>query len=106
MILLADESVDLQIVKNLRQDGHEVSYVSEMEPGLTDEANQKFAKGKPRVRLKFFCCSVGFDSAMESGSGLALTYRLRYPTRVVRTKRSGALPSPGARPDLDLARNV
>jgi predicted nuclease of predicted toxin-antitoxin system len=38
MILLADESVDLRIVKNLRQDGHEVSYVAEMEPGLTDEA--------------------------------------------------------------------
>jgi predicted nuclease of predicted toxin-antitoxin system len=33
-----DESVDLQIVKNLRQDGHEVSYVADMEPGLTDEA--------------------------------------------------------------------
>ncbi len=35
MNLLIDESVDRQIVARLRQEGHEVSYVAEMEPGIT-----------------------------------------------------------------------
>jgi predicted nuclease of predicted toxin-antitoxin system len=37
MNLLADESVDRQIVERLRQDGHVVTYVAEMEPGISDE---------------------------------------------------------------------
>ena len=37
MNLLIDESVDRQIVARLRQEGHEVSYVAEMEPGITDD---------------------------------------------------------------------
>lgn len=37
MNLLADESVDRQIVERLRQDGYQVLYVAEMEPGVTDE---------------------------------------------------------------------
>ena len=32
MNLLADESVDGQIVARLRQDNHDVTYVAEMEP--------------------------------------------------------------------------
>jgi predicted nuclease of predicted toxin-antitoxin system len=36
MRLLADESVDRQIVERLRADGHDVSYVAELEPGITD----------------------------------------------------------------------
>jgi predicted nuclease of predicted toxin-antitoxin system len=48
MNLLADESVDRQIVERLRQDGHEVLYVAEMEPGIPDDvvlerANEKSA---------------------------------------------------------------
>jgi predicted nuclease of predicted toxin-antitoxin system len=35
---LADESVDRQIVDHLRQDGHHVWYVAEMEPGVSDDA--------------------------------------------------------------------
>ena len=38
MILLADESVDRKVVSRLRQDGHEVLYVAELEPGITDAA--------------------------------------------------------------------
>jgi hypothetical protein len=38
MIILADESVDNGIVLRLREDGHEVSYVAEMSPGILDEA--------------------------------------------------------------------
>lgn len=37
MNLLADESVDRQIVERLRQDGHEVLYAAEMEPGIPDD---------------------------------------------------------------------
>jgi predicted nuclease of predicted toxin-antitoxin system len=46
--LLADESVDQQIVDRLRQDGHTVWYVAEMKPGISDDevfnlANQETA---------------------------------------------------------------
>jgi len=45
---LADESVDRQIVDRLRQDGHLVWYIAEMEPGIADDtvldlANQEAA---------------------------------------------------------------
>jgi predicted nuclease of predicted toxin-antitoxin system len=48
MKFLADESVDQQIVDRLRFDGHEVWYVTEMEPGISDDivldrANQEMA---------------------------------------------------------------
>ncbi len=38
MNLVADESVDRQVVDRLRQDGHRVWYVAEMEPGIPDDA--------------------------------------------------------------------
>jgi predicted nuclease of predicted toxin-antitoxin system len=34
---LADESVDRQIVDRLRLDGHQIVYVAEMSPGITDD---------------------------------------------------------------------
>ena len=37
MNLLADEGVDRPIVERLRQDGHYLLYVAEMEPGIDDE---------------------------------------------------------------------
>lgn len=37
MNFLADESVVRQIVERLRHDGHQVRYVAEMEPGISDE---------------------------------------------------------------------
>ena len=37
MNLLADESVDRPIVERLRQDGHDVLYVAEMEPSIGDD---------------------------------------------------------------------
>jgi predicted nuclease of predicted toxin-antitoxin system len=48
MNFLADESVDQQIVDRLRQDGHSVVYVAEMDPGIDDKgvlnlANQQMA---------------------------------------------------------------
>lgn len=38
MNFLADESVDRDIVVALRARGHKVTYVAEMEPGITDDA--------------------------------------------------------------------
>ncbi|MBA2334685.1 MAG: DUF5615 family PIN-like protein [Blastocatellia bacterium] len=48
MNLLADESVDRQIVERLRQDGHDVLYIAEVEPSISgnvvfDRANEKLA---------------------------------------------------------------
>lgn len=37
MRFVADESVDRQIVEELRLAGHEVLYIAEVEPGVVDE---------------------------------------------------------------------
>lgn len=37
MNFLADEGVDRQIVERLRQIGHQVLYIAEMEPGISDD---------------------------------------------------------------------
>ncbi|SRR5260221_7709327 len=37
MMLLADESVDRQIVERLRLEGHDTVYVAELSPSITDE---------------------------------------------------------------------
>jgi predicted nuclease of predicted toxin-antitoxin system len=37
MKFLADENMDVPIVKRLRQENHEVWYVAEMEPGISDD---------------------------------------------------------------------
>lgn len=37
MTILADEGVDREIVLRLRDDGHDVTYVAEMDPGISDE---------------------------------------------------------------------
>jgi predicted nuclease of predicted toxin-antitoxin system len=38
MNLVADESVDCQIVNRLRDDGHKVLYIAEVEPSISDDA--------------------------------------------------------------------
>ena len=48
MNLLADENIDRQIVERLRQDGHDVLYIAEIEPSISDstvfdQANEKAA---------------------------------------------------------------
>jgi predicted nuclease of predicted toxin-antitoxin system len=35
--LVCDEGVDRQVVDRLRRDGHDVAYVAELNPGITDE---------------------------------------------------------------------
>lgn len=51
MIFLADESVDHQIVIQLRRDGHEVIAVAEMEPGITDDAVFHWANKRGAVLI-------------------------------------------------------
>lgn len=59
MNFLADESVDRQIVMRLRQEGHHVAYVAEMEPGIDDEIVLKKAFEKQAVLLK--ACRSSID---------------------------------------------
>ena len=51
MNIVADESVDSGIVERLRQAGHEVRYVAEMEPGLPDDAVLDLATREGAVLL-------------------------------------------------------
>jgi len=52
MNLLADESVDSEIVRRLRRDGHSVQYVAEMLPGVSDEIMLELAN------REHACCSA------------------------------------------------
>ncbi len=51
MNFLADESVDRQIVERLRQDGHLVWYVAEMEPGISNDIVLALAKREAALLL-------------------------------------------------------
>ena len=51
MNFLADESVDQPIVDRLRQDGHGVWSVAEMEPGLSDDAALDLANQETALLL-------------------------------------------------------
>jgi predicted nuclease of predicted toxin-antitoxin system len=44
--LLADESVEKQIVNKLRNDGHIVDYISEINPGIADDLVLQIATEK------------------------------------------------------------
>ncbi len=51
MKFLADESVDRLIVERLRQEGYEVWYVAEMEPGISDDAVLNMANRESALLL-------------------------------------------------------
>lgn len=51
MNFLADESVDRQIVDRLRQQGHAVLFVAEMEPGISDDTVLQLAHRESAVLL-------------------------------------------------------
>lgn len=51
MKFVADEGVDAPIVKLLRNEGHEVYYILEEKPGITDEEVLKIANEKKEVLL-------------------------------------------------------
>jgi predicted nuclease of predicted toxin-antitoxin system len=48
---LADESLDRQIVDRLRQEGHAVKYVAELEPGISDDIVLKMANEEESLLL-------------------------------------------------------
>jgi len=49
--ILADEGVDRAIVERLRQDGHQVWYVAEMGPGISDDTVLSLANREAAVLL-------------------------------------------------------
>ncbi|MBX7232884.1 MAG: DUF5615 family PIN-like protein [Caldilineales bacterium] len=51
MNLLADESVDQQIVARLRQDGHAVLYVAELSPSVGDDVVLQQARASNSLLL-------------------------------------------------------
>jgi hypothetical protein len=57
MNLFADESVDKQIVERSRQEGHDVLYVAEIEPSLSDDMVLSRAPQVSSIFLAF--CGLG-----------------------------------------------
>lgn len=51
MRLLADESVDIAIVRALRRAGHDVIAIAETQPGISDEEVTRLAADDARVLL-------------------------------------------------------
>jgi predicted nuclease of predicted toxin-antitoxin system len=51
MKILADEGVDKPIVDQLRQDGHSVAYISESDPGASDDTVLELANKNSAVLL-------------------------------------------------------
>ena len=51
MRFLADESCDFAVVRALREAGHDVVAVAELEPGVGDDAVIERAVGERRIRL-------------------------------------------------------
>jgi predicted nuclease of predicted toxin-antitoxin system len=49
--LLADEGVDAAIVARLRFDGHDLVYVAELSPGITDDAVLELANADERILM-------------------------------------------------------
>ena len=74
MNLLADEGVDGQIVTGLREEGHTVLYVAEMEAGISDEIVLDMANSEDRILLtadKDFG-ELAFRQSLLTGSGVVL----------------------------------
>ena len=51
MNLVANEGVERQVVERLRQDGHDVVYVAELSPSITDEEVLRQANARSAVLL-------------------------------------------------------
>lgn len=82
MILVADESVDQPIVEQLRRDGHDVTAIAELAPGISDDEVLDKANASSAILLT------------EDKDFGELVYRLgRVHAGVVLIRLSG-LPSP------------
>lgn len=51
MKLLADENIAAPLVRALREAGHDVAYVAELAPGITDDAVLSVARQQSRLLL-------------------------------------------------------
>ncbi len=78
MNLLADEGIDGQIVARLRDEGHSVLYVAEMEPGISDDAVLDLANREDRVLLTTDSDfgELAFRQSLLTRSGVVL---IRWP---------------------------
>jgi predicted nuclease of predicted toxin-antitoxin system len=69
MKFLADECCDADMVVSLREDGHDILYITESKPGILDEEVLKKAFDESRILL-----------TEDKGFG-ELVFHLRKPTR-------------------------
>jgi predicted nuclease of predicted toxin-antitoxin system len=81
--LLADEGVDAGIVARLRSAGHDVVYVAELSPGITDDAVLELANADERILM---------TADKDFGE---LVFRLRRATVGVLLVRLAGMPSEG-----------
>lgn len=93
MNLLIDESVDRQIVEKLRLDGHNVVYVSDMDPGISDDvvlstANSTHAllvtADKDFGELVFRCQQINAGVLLIRLAGLSLQSKAELVVVAVR----------------------
>jgi predicted nuclease of predicted toxin-antitoxin system len=96
MNLVADESIDGQIVYRLQQDGHLVHYVVEMKPGIPDDAVLDLANREAALLLtvdKDFGELVYRQGRITSGivlvrlAGLSPTHKADIVSSTLRKRR-------------------
>ena len=114
MNLLADEGVDRPVVERLRQDGHDVLYVAESSPSVSDEEVLEQANSRSAVLLtadKDFGELVFRQGLVHSGvvllrlAGLASVTKAELVAEVGRIRPADAAPRrPRARPRVRRAR--
>ena len=92
MKFLADENLDQQIVERLRQDGHFVWYIAEMEPGVSDDvvlnlANQEgvllITADKDFGELVFRLGRIASGVVLIRLPGLSLTSKAEIVSRAL-----------------------
>jgi hypothetical protein len=54
MNIVADESIDRPIVLELRQDGHDVVYIAELSPSISDDQVLELVCWSQSLRLRLF----------------------------------------------------
>ena len=68
MNIVADESVDKQIVERLRVDGHDVLFIAELDPGIDDETVLGHSRQANAVLLT--------TKILESSSSASISFTL------------------------------
>ncbi len=82
MKFVADENIDRQVVDRLRQDGHIVIYVAEMDPGISDDVVLDLANREGSLLL-----------TTDKDFGELVFRRRRVTNGVVLMRLSGLSPS-------------